>query len=423
MAKAWVEQTAAGRFRPRFRTTGSTRKISGPVFDGEWEAVLWIERNVTLPQTSPGAAPAAALPVAPAAPTLGAYADAYLERRRPLLAAQTWNKYAAGVSRFATLRPRPMDEIGVEDVELWLGRLLADQVGRPSINISLMVLGMLYKAARRYGDPTVGVRRLREDLDVAVILDRAHDDRLLAACVDEGSVRRAHRGGGGEGIRALATRVGLSTGTCSTVLNGRPGVAPATAARVRAAAAEMGYEHHANRGPDVHLAAMVLLGLDCGLRWEEAAGLPADAWRGDFLTIYQAVDRQRRIVPPKGGRERRVPVVTPRVVAALTPLVEQARERGGRALVFPSETGRPLDYSEARRRFDGAVRRAGLDPAPTFHDTRHTYGTRLGDAGVPTHEIQKLMGHADERTTERYVHAGTDGRRRDLVLAALGLAA
>lgn len=46
------------------------------------------------------------------------------------------------------------------------------------------------------------------------------------------------------------------------------------------------------------------------------------------------------------------------------------------------------------------------DPQPTPHDCRHTFGSRLADAGVPEHEIAELMGHADRRSTQRYIHAG-----------------
>lgn len=45
------------------------------------------------------------------------------------------------------------------------------------------------------------------------------------------------------------------------------------------------------------------------------------------------------------------------------------------------------------------------DPQPTPHDLRHTYGTRLGEQGMPPHEIMALMGHADLKSVQRYLHA------------------
>ncbi len=38
------------------------------------------------------------------------------------------------------------------------------------------------------------------------------------------------------------------------------------------------------------------------------------------------------------------------------------------------------------------------------HDLRHTGLTWMADAGVSLHVLQKIAGHADSRTTERYIH-------------------
>lgn len=46
------------------------------------------------------------------------------------------------------------------------------------------------------------------------------------------------------------------------------------------------------------------------------------------------------------------------------------------------------------------------DPQPTPHDCRHTFGTRLADAGMPEKDIAALMGHSPKSTiTKRYLHA------------------
>lgn len=58
----------------------------------------------------------------------------------------------------------------------------------------------------------------------------------------------------------------------------------------------------------------------------------------------------------------------------------------------------------------GRIPGAGLDdPQPTPHDLRHSYGTRLGEQGVPPHEIMALMGHENLESVQRYLHAG-EGR-------------
>jgi integrase len=40
-----------------------------------------------------------------------------------------------------------------------------------------------------------------------------------------------------------------------------------------------------------------------------------------------------------------------------------------------------------------------------WHDLRHTFGTRLAEAGCSEATIAELMGHTDPKTTRRYTHA------------------
>ena len=51
----------------------------------------------------------------------------------------------------------------------------------------------------------------------------------------------------------------------------------------------------------------------------------------------------------------------------------------------------------------------------TFHDLRHTFGTRLADAGVDVVKVKELMGHAPIVTTMRYIHATDRGKRGAIV--------
>ncbi|KAF0243662.1 MAG: integrase family [Planctomycetota bacterium] len=41
-----------------------------------------------------------------------------------------------------------------------------------------------------------------------------------------------------------------------------------------------------------------------------------------------------------------------------------------------------------------------------FHDTRHTFATRLAQAGVALQAIQIMLGHSKIATTARYSHLG-----------------
>lgn len=53
--------------------------------------------------------------------------------------------------------------------------------------------------------------------------------------------------------------------------------------------------------------------------------------------------------------------------------------------------------------WDTARKKAGL-PEVRIHDLRHTFASTLVNNGVSLYEVQKLLGHAHIRTTERYAH-------------------
>jgi integrase len=77
-------------------------------------------------------------------------------------------------------------------------------------------------------------------------------------------------------------------------------------------------------------------------------------------------------------------------------------------LVFAhSATGGPLDRSKVLKRFNAAMKSAGLghrlgDGGITFHSLRHSFGTAMAGQGVPMRALQELMGHRDFATTLIY---------------------
>ncbi|HKG61754.1 MAG TPA: site-specific integrase [Pyrinomonadaceae bacterium] len=66
-------------------------------------------------------------------------------------------------------------------------------------------------------------------------------------------------------------------------------------------------------------------------------------------------------------------------------------------------------YIEVKKSFASACREAGISDF-TFHDLRHTFGTRLADAGVDVVKIKELVGHASIVTTMHYIHATDPGK-------------
>ena len=62
------------------------------------------------------------------------------------------------------------------------------------------------------------------------------------------------------------------------------------------------------------------------------------------------------------------------------------------------------------RAFRRSRQRAGLADF-RFHDLRHTFATRLCQAGVYLYIVQRLLGHQDPKMTQRYAHHCTESLR------------
>jgi integrase len=142
-----------------------------------------------------------------------------------------------------------------------------------------------------------------------------------------------------------------------------------------------------------------------GLRQGELLGL---RWRDVDLQA-----RKVRVVSPyvrgefadaKSEKSARSVPLAQRVADALAALREQSAYASDGELVFcHPDSGNPLDRSKLVRRFKAATERADVRQI-TFHELRHTFGTRMAAAGVPLRTIQHWMGHADAKTTQVYAH-------------------
>lgn len=104
---------------------------------------------------------------------------------------------------------------------------------------------------------------------------------------------------------------------------------------------------------------------------------------------------------PKSRKSRTVPMVAA-VADALADLKRRGHHVGRTDPVFVSREGTPLDGSALRRRYLATLDAAGLRPL-RFHDLRHTFGSlAINVASIV--QVQAWMGHADIKTTMRYLH-------------------
>ncbi len=68
-------------------------------------------------------------------------------------------------------------------------------------------------------------------------------------------------------------------------------------------------------------------------------------------------------------------------------------------------------FRAIKNAFKTACRRAGIKGL-WFHDLRHTFATRRLAGGVALVTVKELLGHADIKTTERYVHTSPDAKKK-----------
>lgn len=142
--------------------------------------------------------------------------------------------------------------------------------------------------------------------------------------------------------------------------------------------------------------AIILLGMEAGLRRSEIVSLHTRARDGEWLYITG-----------KGGRTRRMHA-TPSILAALDAITP---EEGG--YYFPGRVGGHMHPSTV-----WLITKRLLDVNP--HAMRHRAGTTVyrntGDLRV----TQEFLGHANPNTTAIYVHIESEDMRRASTAAVLG---
>lgn len=111
--------------------------------------------------------------------------------------------------------------------------------------------------------------------------------------------------------------------------------------------------------------------------------------------------RQWRIPVTKLGRPRYVPISSGVInLLANVPHDEKV------PYVFPNpDTGKP--YREVFKSWDTARKRAGLAEV-RMHDLRHSFASFLVNAGRTLYECQRILGHTQIKTTQRYAHLSQD---------------
>ncbi len=140
------------------------------------------------------------------------------------------------------------------------------------------------------------------------------------------------------------------------------------------------------------LRELVVFALNTGMRLSEILGL---TWKGvdlfrKTLTVFKSKNGEKRTVPMNA--------------TVFEMLKGKAKVRSIRIdFVFPSQAHTMIDADNMRRAFRAALEKAQIEDF-RFHDLRHTFATRLVQAGKDLYQVQCLLGHKSPAMTQRYAH-------------------
>jgi integrase len=138
-----------------------------------------------------------------------------------------------------------------------------------------------------------------------------------------------------------------------------------------------------------HITPMVLLSLNTGMRQGELFSL---AWESVDLSIKTLTVLASH---SKGNNTRVIPLNVEAHAVLTTIKPETAK-----GLVFKSPVtgGR---FNNVKKAWAEITKAAGV-PDLRWHDLRHDFASQLVMKGAPLFTVQKLMGHANSRMTQRY---------------------
>ena len=103
----------------------------------------------------------------------------------------------------------------------------------------------------------------------------------------------------------------------------------------------------------------------------------------------------------KTGKPRYIPLSDGAIA-----LLQTVPRLEGCKYAFPNlKTGLP--YVHVHTSWDTARKKAGL-PDVRIHDLRHSFASFLINNGRSLYEVQKILGHTQVKTTQRYVHLSQD---------------
>lgn len=166
---------------------------------------------------------------------------------------------------------------------------------------------------------------------------------------------------------------------------------------------------------------LYLTALNTGLRWGEIIGLKwdrVDVNRKLIVVSRSYCKESKQIRETTKGRKIRHVGINSCLMPELKALKESRASLD--AVVFQNKSGNILDRENfLRRNYEPDLKASGLRVI-RFHDLRHTFASHFMMKGGNLYDLQKLMGHSQISTTERYAHLSPESLVAKTELVAIG---
>ena len=264
---------------------------------------------------------------------------------------------------FPDLLGKPMGEIASFAIERWRTKRHRDGITASTTNRDLDCLRAVFTKAVSWGVLPIGpmgaVKRARLDTIGRLRYLSPDEEQRLREALD---AREQRRRDGRASFNAWRTARGYKT------IPDFPGI----------------YTDH--------LQPIILLALNTGLRRGELLGL---TWGDVDMAGAQLVVRGTEA---KSGRTRHIPLNSD-VLAALQ--AWRQADVAPDAWIFAGPKGEQM---QSLKTAWGKIAKAAALDGFTFHDLRHSFASKLVQAGVDLNTVRELLGHADIKMTLRYAH-------------------